>query len=90
MKEKEKSWLPVAGLTRDRVGELPSQEESNKELEAIKCLLKQFSISDLSDIGVESTAILGGSSEEQVLAERDFMVCQNFLGSFKLSEVCDK
>ena len=51
-------------------------------------MLKQFSISDLSDIGVESTTILGGSSEEQVLAERDFKVC--FLEAFKLSEVCDK
>ena len=80
MKEKEKSWLPVARLTRDRVGELPSQEESNKELEALKCLSKQFSIPDLSDIGVEST-ILGGSSEEQVLAE---------MWLFKLSVVCDK
>ena len=53
MKDKEKSWLPVAGLKRGRVGKLPSQKESNKELEAIKCLLKQFSISDLSDIGVD-------------------------------------
>lgn len=66
---KEKLQLPVARVIGGGVGEFPSNEESNKELDAIKCLLKQFSISDLSDIRVESTSILGDSSEGYQLKE---------------------
>ena len=70
--------------------DLPKDNVSNKELDAIKCLLKQLSISVLFDTGVESTTMFGGSSKERELAERDFMARQNLLGLFKLSVVWDK
>ncbi len=44
-----------AVLAGKEVGGLSSETVSNKELEATKCLLRQLSISDLFDTGMELT-----------------------------------
>ncbi len=72
------------------MGDLSSDNVPNNELGAIKCLLKLLSTSNLFDTKMESTTILGGNSEEQELAEGDFIVCKNLLQSFRLSMVHDR
>lgn len=90
--ENEKDWFPGRppevlnkGGEGPEGGELAPDKASNNKPEAIKCLLKQFNISVLSNTGTESTLIWGGSSASPELAERDFTMFQNLLGSFRFS-----